>query len=316
MRPLLLFAALFLLFVHPARAQRLVAQARQSSYLTKVFRISDEQARQLYEHGLGAARPEFFTQVVDSFPTDKPAPRALPLGYYLVAHTEGPQLVYQLCTEADREVLVVDNQVDLTLVVRDSLGQLLPDAQVALRGQPLAFDAATQSYRQAGGGRAGLVAVTQGGRTTFHALDQFFPHSRDDDDEYRPRGQWLKRTGWRVLYGFPLGYLTGPVRRLVQQLHYPSTVSTGPIGLLRSIFNEDVREERQNRRSNSTERGGPWTNYVATSQPRYRPTGDTLRLKARVLRQKNGRPYRRPLTLWLGGSGYDTEAGKRIATVS
>ncbi|MDO7849397.1 carboxypeptidase-like regulatory domain-containing protein [Hymenobacter sp. M29] len=317
MRLLLLFAALFLLLLRPAHAQQLVAQARQTSYLTKVFRISDEQARLLYERGLGAARPEFFTQAVDSFPSDKPAPRPLPLGYYLVAHTEGPQLVYQLRTEADREVLVVDNQVDLSLVVRDSLGRLLPDAQVALRGKPLAFDAATQTYRQAGGGRAGLVAVTASGRTTFHALDQAFPNR---GQRARPRGRWLKRAGWRVLYGFPLGYLTGPVRRLVQELHYPSSVTTGPIGLLRSIFNEDVREERQSRRENRRDEGenedeerGRWANYVATSQPRYRPSGDTLRLKARVLRRKNGRPYRRPLTLWLGGSAYGSDAGKRIA---
>ncbi|MBF9142640.1 carboxypeptidase-like regulatory domain-containing protein [Hymenobacter properus] len=310
MRPLLLFAALFCLFFHPARAQQLVAQARQTSYLTKVFRLSDEQARQLYERGLDAARPEFFTQAVDSFPTDKPASRRLPLGYYLVAHTEGPQLVYELRTEADREVLVVDNQVDLSLVVRDSLGRLLPDAQVALRGKPLAFDAATQTYLQARGGRAGLVAVTSGGRTTFHALDQTFPRG---GQRVRQHGHWLRRAGWRVLYGFPLGYLSGPVRKLVQELHYPAGVSTGPIGLLRSIFNEDVRDERQSRREDRTEAHPRWTSYVATSQPRYRPTADTLRLKARVLRQKNGRPYRRPLTLWLGGNGYGDETGKRIA---
>jgi TonB-dependent SusC/RagA subfamily outer membrane receptor len=311
MRPLLLLA-LFLLFLRPAYAQQLVAQARQTSYLTKVFRISDEQARFLYEQGLNAARPEFFTQPVDSFPTGKPAPRTLPLGYYLVAHTEGPQLVYQLRTEADREVLLVDNQVDLSLVVRDSLGRLLPAVQVALRGKPLAFDPATQTYRRASGGRAGLVAVTAGGHTTFHALDQAFPYSRARS---RPHGHWLRRAGWRILYGFPLGYLTGPVRRLVQELHYPDGVSTGPIGLLRSIFNEDVREERQDRRADSKEKSSSWASYVATSQPRYRPAGDTLRLKARVLRQKNGRPYRRPLTLWLGGSGYGTEDGKRIATL-
>ncbi|MFD2718926.1 carboxypeptidase-like regulatory domain-containing protein [Hymenobacter monticola] len=319
MRPLLLFAALFLLFFQPAYAQQPVAQARQTSYLTKVFRISDEQARQLYERGLEAARPEFFNQPVDSFPTDKPRPLALPLGYYLVAHTEGPQLVYQLCTEADREVLVVDNQVDLSLVVRDSLGRLLPDAQVALRGKPLAFDAATQTFRWAGGGRAGLLAVTAGGRTTYHALEQVLPGGGRLTG--RPSTTpWLRRAYWRGLYGFPLGYLSRPVRQLVQELRHASGVSTGPIGLLRSIFNEDVRDERQSRREYSRdedededEERGRWANYVATSQPRYRPTGDTLRLKARVLRRKNGRPYRRPLTLWLGSNGYDSENGKRIA---
>ena len=307
---LLLFVFLFLLH-RPVRAQQHVAQARQQSYLTKVFRLTENQTRHLYEHGLQAARPEFFTQLVDSFPTAKPRPR--PLGYYLQAHAEGPRLVYELRSETDREVLVIDNQVDLTLAVRDSLGQLLAGAQVALAGRPLPFDASTQTFRRAGGGRTGLVAVTQGGHTTFHPLNQVFP-VKNRPRGYRPQGYWLRRAGGRVLYGFPVGCLARPVRTLVQDLHHPSNVSTGLIGLLRSPFDEDVRDDRRERRGGSSDGGGPWTNYVATSQPSYRPTGDTLRLKARVLHRKNGRPYRRPLALWLGG-GYGSPSGKRIATL-
>jgi TonB-dependent SusC/RagA subfamily outer membrane receptor len=306
-----------LLLWRPALAQQPVAQARQTSYLTKVFRITDEQARTLYERGMNAARPAFFTQVADSFPSGKPSRRRLPLGYYLVAHTEGAQLVYSLRTETDREVVVVDNQVDVSLVVRDSLGRLLPDAQVALAGKPLPFDTATHTYRRTGRSKEGLVAVTQRGRTTFHALDQKFP---EEGERYRPQGQWLRRAYQRMVYGFPLGYLSRPVRNLVNDLRHASGVSTGLVGLVRAPFNEDVRDERRERREGPRDHDRPqedrrWTNYVATSQPRYRPTGDTLRLKARVLRKANGRPYRRPLTLWLGSSQGEEQAGKRIATL-
>ena len=320
MRPFLLFV-LFLLPLLPAHAQRRVAEARQQSYLTKVFRISEAQTRQLYEHGLDAARADFFTQVVDSFATGKPVRRPLPPGYYLEAHAEGPQLVYELRAETDREVAVIDNQTDLTLVVRDSLGHPLPIARVALAGRPLPFDPATQSYWQAGGGRAGLVAVTHAGRTTFHPLNQTFPYGRPrygQRDYSRASGHWLRRAYGRVVYGFPLGYLTRPTRQLVHDLRHASDISTGLVGLLRSVFNENVREERRERRqpdndnNDSDEQPGRWASYVATSQPRYRPTGDTLRLKARVLSRKNGRPYRRPLTLWLGGD-YAHPEGKRLA---
>ena len=185
---LLLFVFLFLLH-QPVRAQQPVAQARQQSYLTKVFRLTENQTRHLYEHGLQAAGPEFFTQLVDSFPTAKPRPRPLPLGYYLQAHAEGPRLVYELRSETDREVLVIDNQVDLTLAVRDSLGQLLAGAQMALAGRPLPFDASTQTVRRAGGGRTGLVAVTQGCHTSFYSLNQVFPAKN------RPRVIGPKATG-------------------------------------------------------------------------------------------------------------------------
>ncbi len=296
----LVLALLLCWLALPVLAQQQLAKARQSSYLTKVFRLTTAQAQRLYAHGLRAARPDFFTVPVDSFLTDKPTPRRLPLGYYLVAHTEGPTLVYWLRAETSRTVEVVDNQSDLSLTVRDSLGRLLADARVAVAGRPLRYDPATRTYRRARGARPGLVAVTVGGRTTFHPLAQ---------PAANLRGGWALRTGRRVLFGRPLGYLTGPVWRTAHDLRHASQASTGLVGLVRSPFSEDLREQRHNQRENSTQ----WLSYLAISQPRYRPTGDTLRLKARVLRRGSGRPATQPLVLWLGGGGLGKR--KRLATL-
>ncbi|MBD2716084.1 carboxypeptidase-like regulatory domain-containing protein [Microvirga sp. STR05] len=290
-------------------AQQKLPAARQRSYLTKVFRLTDAQTRQLYETNLSRTRPEFFTQPVDSFPTDSLAAglrRPLPPGYYLVAHAEGPQLVYWLRAVTYRQLVVLDNQVDLTLLVRDSLGRLLPDARVSLpKGGLVPFDAATRTYRLPGkAGRPGLLAVEQGGRTTYHALQQTFPYAHSG----RPPQTW-RRVLSRVVYGFPLGYLTRPVRQLVGQLRHVSYATTGLVGLLRSPFDAYVREDRQNRREQKrAQRTRQWTGYLVLSQPRYRP-GDTLRLKARVLRRRDGRPYRKPLDLWLS----NTERRKPVA---
>ncbi|UOQ70911.1 hypothetical protein [Hymenobacter cellulosilyticus] len=299
--PRLLLFALYLLLTISAQAQQRLAAARQRSYLTKVFRLTDEQTRHLYQHGLSAARPEFFTQPVDSFPTDSLRPaRPLPLGYYLVAYTEGPQLVYWLRSVSDREVVVVDNQVDLTLVVRDSLGRLLDDARVLLARRPVPFDAATRSYRLAKAGRSGLVAVTQAGRTTFHVVEKQTSSTRDYWQR-QPLTHKMLWTARRLSFGFPLGYLTKPVWNLGRDLKHASYVSTGLVGLLRSTVNPDVRDERQSwRRQRQRNR---WSSYVALSKPKYRPTADTLRLKVRLLRRPSGRPGRQPLTLWMGG-GY------------
>lgn len=286
----------------PVLAQQQLAKARQKSYLTRIFRLTTAQAQRLYERGLLAARPDFFTVPVDSFLTDSAAPRRLPLGYYLVAHTEGPELVYWLRAETSRTVEVVDNQSDLSLTVRDSLGRLRPDARVAVAGRPLPYDPTTRTYRRAHGGRPGLVAVTADGRTTFHPLAQPAPSAR---------GRWALRAGRRVLYGRPLGYLTVPVWHLAHELKHASRAATGLVGLLRSPFSEDLRDERQNQRAGH--RRERWLSYLVVSQPRYRPTGDTLRLKARVLRRGSGRPATQPLTLWLGGGGLGRR--KRLATL-
>ncbi|WP_210519447.1 carboxypeptidase-like regulatory domain-containing protein [Hymenobacter terricola] len=303
---LLCLLLIFLLSAPVVRAQQPVAKARQSSYFTKTFRLTDAQARQLYEQGLSSARAEFFTQVVDSFATDSaqvPRPM-LPLGYYLVAHTEGPQLVYWLRSETDRQVIVLDNQVDLSVLVRDTLGRPLTDAQLRLHGHMVPYDAASGVFRRARRGRPGLLALTVGGRTTYHALTR----NAAIPGHGRSRGYW-HRLGNRLLYGFPVGYASRPGQQFVRDLHHASGVNTGLIGLLRSVFNEDVRDERQERRSDPDNHSGHqthWTGYLALSQPRYRPHGDTLRLKARVLRRRNGHPYSRPLGLWLG-----TEYGQR-----
>jgi TonB-dependent SusC/RagA subfamily outer membrane receptor len=294
--------ALFFLLPCTLLAQQKLPQARQRSYLTKVFRLTDAQTRQLYESSLSAARPEFFTQPVDSFPTDSGQlayRRPLLTGYYLVAHTEGPKLVYWLRSVTDRQLTVLDNQVDLTVLVRDSLGNLLENARVTLpKGQPVPYDAATHTYRLPGKtARAGLLAVEQGGRTTFHALEQTFPYAQSA--ARRQAWSWRRVYG-RVVYGFPLGYLTRPARSLAYSLLHPSYATTGLVGLLRSVFNEDVREQRQDRRRQKNQTD--WVSYFALSKPRYRPSGDTLRLKARILRQRDGRPYRKPLELWLTGS--------------
>jgi TonB-dependent SusC/RagA subfamily outer membrane receptor len=298
----------------PVLAQQQLAKARQHSYLTKVFRLTTAQAQRLYEHGLQAARPSFFTLAVDSFPSDKPAWPRLPLGYYLVAHTEGPELVYWMRAETSRTLQVIDNQSDLVLAVRDSLGQLITTAQVAVAGRPLPYDPATRTYRRARPSQAGIVAVTAGGRTTFHPLTQ----------TYRQRGSsgWL-HTGWlratrRVLFGRPLGYLTAPLWNTGRDLKHASHISTGLVGLLRSPFKEDVRDERQSHRERHRDEREEraqqkWQSYLVVSQPRYRPTHDTLRLKARVLRRSNGRPSTQPLTLWLSNSGLARR--KRLATL-
>ena len=296
--PRLLLFLIFCGFLTTAQAQQRLAAARQRSYLTKVFRLTDAQTQYIFKHGLKAARPDFFAVPVDSFPTDSLRPRPLPLGYYLVARAEGAQLVYWLRTETNRRVEVLDNQMDLALAVRDSLGRLLPGARVAVGRRPVPYDAATHTYRRAGSGRAGVLAVTYGGRTTYHALEQ----------SLRPR-TW-SRVWRRVVLGFPLGYATGPVYQLGRGLRHFSSTTTGLVGLLRAPFDEDVRDSRQQARQNR--RKYCWASYVVFSQPRYRPSGDTLRLKARVLNRRTGRPGRRPLTLWFSAN-YEQE--KRVATL-
>ena len=179
--------------------------------------------------------------------------------------------------------------------------------QLRLHGRKVPYDAVTGTFRRARRGRAGLLALTLNGRTTYHALTR--------NPANKP-WNYAHRLGHRLLYGFPVGYLSWPVKRLVHDLRRASDTDFGLVGLLRSVFNEDVRGRRQQERRNGAgySRRTRWTGYLALSQPRYRPHGDTLRLKARVLRRRNGHPYTRELGLWLE-SGYN-KPERRLAMLS
>ncbi|GAA4047991.1 hypothetical protein GCM10022409_37910 [Hymenobacter glaciei] len=123
-----------------------------------------------------------------------------------MAHAEGPGLVYLLRSETDRQVILIDTQVDLSVLVRDTLGRLVPGAQLRLRGHSVPYDAIMGAFRRTGSSRLGLRDLTVGRRTTYHAPIRPAPaHS------YIHIWNRAHELGHRLMYGWPVGYVSLPV---------------------------------------------------------------------------------------------------------
>jgi hypothetical protein len=74
---------LFLLFISFTSISQTIVTSRRSSYYTFIYKITNEEARQLYL----AKRPEpsTFHHLRDFYPTDSTYKKELPTGHYLGA---------------------------------------------------------------------------------------------------------------------------------------------------------------------------------------------------------------------------------------
>lgn len=287
----LLLLGLGLLLSYTAFSQRL-PDSRKTSYYTYIYQLNQEEAISLYESGMKVVQESYFHTLVDSVETDSlPYTRKLPVGHYLLTHVESHQLVFSLKTVDRLKMELLNNKQDLALIVHDSLGNLISDAEVFIKKKRIPFDKPTQSYRLLKSYKDGLLRIEHAGHSTFFSITQ---------SQYRRKFS-LKRLPLRIAYSFPVKYLWFPVRDIVRTIKFGN-----PQGWIRSLVSIFDPYHRRNYRD--------FEGYVVLNKPVFRP-GDTLRLKAFVSRPK-GKPYRKDLRLELTNSYSGTRYNKIIDTLS
>lgn len=264
-RTLLLFC---LLMTFNTQAQKNLANLQTTSYYTYVYKITDAQTRQLYKKGLQAVNQGYFHTVVDSFPSNQIFTKPLAQGHYLFTHASGPELVFELRSQSNLHLNLLQNQLDLAVVVHDSLGNFISDAIVSVKNKNIPFDQATQTYRLAKTKKEGLLAVQHQDFTSYQPLirnSQIVPLYR------------------KILYYAPFHLLYKPFQDIIRSLK-----SHEPTGVVRSVFSlfdgEYKREGEQK-----------YKGFLIFNKPLYRP-GDTVRYKAYVLNKNTDKLYKKPLT--------------------
>jgi TonB-dependent SusC/RagA subfamily outer membrane receptor len=270
--PLLLLLSCFQIVAQPLES------GRRTSYYRYVFRIADGEARELYRKGMEAVTDSYFRAAIDSFPVGKVLDHKLPVGHYLLAHTEGDQLVFELQSVNGLGIKLLNNRTDLTVHLHDSTGRNIPDAKVEIKGRRIPYDQQTSNYKLRRKGRRGLLAVSWRGFTSYHPIETQYKSSR------------LRRTVNRLLYSLPVRYTWQPFRDIFQSIRQGYRV--GVVEKVAGLFDPDARE----RRFSKKHRG-----FIAFNKPRYQP-GDTVKLKAVVL-SRRGKPIRREVTVTLLGNG-------------
>ncbi|WP_299708314.1 carboxypeptidase-like regulatory domain-containing protein [uncultured Pontibacter sp.] len=277
---LLLFISLITV---SAFSQGRLANSQLRSPYTYIYQITDEQALKIYEKGPDVVKSSFFHTVVDSFAIGKDYNKPLPQGHYLYMHAQGPDLVYWLETKSKLQAKLLHMQPELTLLIHDSLGQLVSDAQVMAGKKRVPFDNKTNTYRLKKGPKKGVVSVTHSGHTFYEELAP-----QHNQSHYKPK--WWQR----LINTFPIRYAWWPFRDVYRTIKwgYPQ----GWIRSVASIFNEDHRRDKADK----------YKGYLVTNKPLYQP-GDTVRYKAYVVKD-NGKPVQYKAQLVL--DGYDIKRKK------
>ena len=126
--------------------------SRQSSLFTYLYQISNAEAEQICGKADWDVYPQFFHTLRDSFPTDSTLALDLPPGHYLQTSIVKNRLSLDLLTVLSFDVVMLNNSADLCIAVYDTLGRVLPDAELRVGDRRVVFSGISGEY----GGEEGV----------------------------------------------------------------------------------------------------------------------------------------------------------------
>ncbi len=233
-----------------------------------IFRISAEEAKELYKHDQQSIPDTYFHTIVDSFGIRGYTPKATEQnGHYLFVEADKEQLSVKLSSQHTHKLISVYNERDLMLRIMDDQGNAIKNAKLKLGGRKIKYKASLDCYQIRKRNRGGFLEIQLPNDTLFYQLDARY-------------GRSLISKRYRQFTQTPFGYYVSTPIRWSSQLYY--------------YFRGLIRWGRWNPRWRfSGSRNRSMHGYVVSNLPKYQP-GDTLHLKAFVTSPK-GRPLNRPL---------------------
>ncbi len=259
-------------------AQDLI-NSRTTSPYTYFYYITDSQALTIASKGKADPHQDFFYNKVDSFPTGSSYEGKLPPGNYLKAYIDQNKVNLEYLCIPNIRVFVVDNQTDLLFQVMDDEGNVVKDALMSIKGRKIQFDKRTVTYRIKKANCHGVVRVDHAGVMSLIRLERSF------------NNPGLKRVSRKIAYGTPVKYVWVPVRTVVM-LPVDAAISS-----IRGYGFHTSKSIWYSIKKLVTT-GQSAAGYCLFSKPKYNP-GDTVMLKAYVLRGKHYRPYNKEMEVRL-----------------
>lgn len=270
--------SLLLLFISVAVYSQDVTTSRRSSYFTFVYKLTDSEAKRLYEHQ--KPTKEYCHTLQALYLTDSTQFQdELPVGHYLLVKTISDKLHYELVSVNNTSLHLLNNQRDLLFTVSDRSGQSVSDADIKIDNRKIAFRKRENAYVIQKSNNHGIIAITRDDHTSFFPIERSLNNS------------FFVRTGKKMLGTFPINHLASIVIypiRTIKNLVLGNGIA--PPGIYYKAKNLIEPNYQKN-----------WTGYLVFNKPMYKP-GDTLRLKA-FITSKKGRPIKKNLTVHLFNYG-------------
>ncbi|WP_162055448.1 carboxypeptidase-like regulatory domain-containing protein [Pontibacter pamirensis] len=264
------------------QAQGKLEKARTRSHYTYIYKVNNKEACKIYKDGPQAVNASQFHAPIDSFAVQEGFPKQLPQGHYLFMHSAGPELVYNLRTYSPIFVKLLQVKPALAVLVHDSLGNSIANAEVRLKGKKATYDPATQTYRLKRTPRKGLLSLSLNGFTLFEKLEK--------EEEYTYDQSFISK----IASAPPIRFIWRPFYDV-----YNSVRWHGPQGWVRRVFS--LFDSRYRRSFSSKYRG-----YLVTNKPMYQP-GDTVMYKAFVV-EEEGEPVNEKVALQLSSYGEEKKS--------
>ncbi len=301
------FIFLILLFFKGIIYAQDLVSSRQSSAVTFIYKITNEEAENIYSSGYTVTDTSYFHTLVDTYPTDSIYTKDLPKGHYIRRYAFRNKEMLEISTIQEIDVFVLNNNSDLRIRIYDREGRIVDDADVFIGKKKLKFYPSAQTYTHKKSNRNGLLKVSKNGLATFYALNR----------DYNNSG--IKRAGRKVLYGTPLKYIWRPVSFVINipidgiksiRRHYV----TGSIAKLRYFFVNSYERvacifDRYYCNDNNEYKFEQNHNgYLVFNKPKFRP-GDTVKIKAFILK-KGRKPVNDPAEVSIYNHGKSIILGK------
>ena len=173
--------------------------------------LTDAQVERLLDKGLHDIPLEELAAPTDSVESPAYSLRdSLAGGYYLEIWAAGNMEMRNLLTSHRLQAFRVGSQRELALVVLDSLGQEVRDADVTVEGKKMAFDSQTGTYRLTKPMKKGLLIIRWQGHSDFFDLKDLRKEKATSGFRYRTRG-WR-----RLLYALQKPFQVQPLAARTQ----------------------------------------------------------------------------------------------------
>lgn len=258
------------------QAQSRLLDSKQRSPYTYIYQVSSNEAQKIYTRGNSVVNNATFHTLIDSFAVNKSYDKTLSQGHYLFLHSSGPDLVYNLHSYSALTTKILPAKPGLSILVHDSLGHIIPDAEVRFKGKKASYDRLTQTYKLKNRPKAGLLTVTHKDFTQLETLEKVESFG------------YGKSFFGKIINAAPLRYIWGPFYDVYNSIRWHH-----PQGLVRIIFSAFDRHYHLAARHRK--------GYLVTNKPFYQP-GDTVKYKAFAVKG-NGKPVKGNAVLVLNNYG-------------
>jgi hypothetical protein len=240
------------------------------------FRLTANEAAQLYHEVVPSPDSSYFHTPI----SEKQAKQET--GHYLRVNLSGESYEASLYATNNIRVELLNSQHDFSLLVKDTLGNNLPAAQVFLNKRSVPFDPKTQNYHLKRAPKEGFLEVKIAQDIAYYKVE---PTGRKISGLVTSYNRF-KYTRIGGIVTFPFRFLGKPIKYLITNIRRGNWISPKEF-----FFRRKYRLLQ---------------GYIAFSQPVYR-LGDTMRLKAFVASPK-GRPLKRNLTFTIAERYLDDPA--------